>query len=121
MESSAYLIIPAQIFLALYFVIGAMMDYKFRQQTLDLMQQKKIPYKNIFYPAAVALKFFGGLAVMFNIFAGIAAIALAIFTLIANIIFNDFWAEEGMKKQFTLLRFLCNLAVVGGLMLVAAL
>lgn len=116
-----YLIFLGQILLALYFGIGAISDFWLRQQGIELMQAKKIPWPKYLYFAGVALKLVAGIALIANIFSWLAALALAIFTLIANIIFNNFWDEPVvMKRIFTLNKFLCNLAVVGGLLLVVA-
>lgn len=114
------LILVGQGLLALYFVIGAVSDVVMRHQAFEMMLAKKIPFRRILFFAAVALKFFAGLGVLVNFMPSIFAIALAIFTLIANIIFNDFWDEEGIKRQFTLARFLANTAVIGGLILIIA-
>ena len=114
-----YLTIFAQVLLALYYVIGAIADIQLWQQGLELMTVKKISQPKFLYAAAVALKFIAGIALGLNIFASIAAIFLAAFTLIANCIFNNFWREPaGLKRHFALNRFLCNLAVIGGLLLV---
>lgn len=117
----SYLVILGQILLALYFVIGAVSDVLLRQAGIELMMLKKIPWPKYLYYAGVALKFVAGLALLLNFFSWIAAIVLALFTLIANIIFNNFWQEPaGMKRLFSLNKFLCNLAVIGGLLLVVS-
>ena len=110
----------ARVCLALYFIIGAMIDSKMRQETLQMMRAKKIPLAQFLFVCAVALKLIAGFGVMLNIFSIISALTLAIFTLIANVIFNNFWIEVGMKKTFSAVRFLANLAVVGGLLLLVA-
>ena len=108
----------ARLFLALYFVIGGCFDFYLRHDLLNLMQQKKIPPRMSLLTAGVALKIIFGIALIFNFHAAIAAIILALFTLIANVIFHNFWAAEGKKKIFETNSFLVNLAVIGGLLLI---
>ena len=68
-----YLIISAQVLLALYYVIGAVTDIRLWQQGLELMTIKKIAPPKFLYGAAVALKLVAGIALGLNIFASIAA------------------------------------------------
>lgn len=46
-----------------------------------------------------------------------AALALIVFTLVANFVFHQFWAMEGAAKMNNQITFLKNLAMVGGLMM----
>lgn len=108
----------ARLFLALYFVVGGCFDFYLRQDLLNLMQQKKLPPNLLLLTSCVALKIIFGIALIFNFHAAIAAVVLALFTLIANVIFHNFWAAEGKKKIFETNSFLVNLAVIGGLLLI---
>jgi hypothetical protein len=71
------------------------------------------------FVGGIALKVTCGLALLFNIFVPFAAFVLAIFTLIANVIFNDFWRVTGPERKSTFLHFLINIAVIGGLLVLA--
>jgi uncharacterized membrane protein YphA (DoxX/SURF4 family) len=96
MTPEIFILALGRICLALYFIIGAGLDIKMRQDTLQMMQAKNIPYRDVLFFCAVALKLFAGFGVMFNILPIISALALALFTLIANIIFNS----SRSKKDF---------------------
>lgn len=97
----------------LHSAIACILGY---QANLDLMQSKNLPYRSIALPAAIALKVFGSLAVLFNIYTAIAAGALALFTLIATVIFHGFWQFEGGRRQGEAFAFTTSIGVVGGLM-----
>ena len=62
----------------------------------------------------------GGLALAFGFFTRQAAWVLAVFTLLAAFIFHNFWdasAAEHMNQQ---INFLKNLAIAGGMLVLAA-
>ena len=49
-----------------------------------------------------------------------AALALALFTLLAAVLFHDFWAAEGQQALFQRLSFFKNVGIAGGLFVLAA-
>jgi putative oxidoreductase len=79
-------------------------------------------------PAPMALAVFTGL---FEVAAGIAlavgfrarfaAVALALFTLLASLLFHRYWAVPADQQMVQQLMFMKNLAVAGGLFVVGAL
>lgn len=72
--------------------------------------------------AAVALvvEIVGGLALLFGFGARTAAIVLALFTLVASFFFHNYWAQPEAQQMIQQLLFSKNMAVVGGLLMVAA-
>lgn len=70
---------------------------------------------------AAALETFGGLALLLGWQARIAALALAAFTLVASVIFHAFWAVPAEQAFVQQLMFTKNLALTGGLLMLAAL
>lgn len=115
-----YLIVIARIFIGGFYVAGAVVDILQRQECLQLMEFKKIPYRPFLFAGEVALKFLAGLAVVLNFYIVISATVLIIFTLLANIIFNNFWKDTGKKAQLTFIRFWSYLAIMSGLLLLIA-
>ena len=63
-------------------------------------------------PAVIALEFFGGLAILLGLFSRWVALGLAIFTIIAAVIFHSNFADPMMVAMF-----MKNLAISGGLLL----
>jgi putative oxidoreductase len=70
---------------------------------------------------ALLVEIFGGLALILGFQIRIAAIILAIFTVAASIFFHAYWAVPADQQMVTQLLFNKNVAVAGGLLLVAAL
>lgn len=79
----------------------------------DFMRSVGIP--KILLPATIALEIIGGLAVVAGFYARAAAIPLAIFTLLAGLIFHSNFADD-----LQLILFLKNLAIIGGFLLLYA-
>jgi putative oxidoreductase len=76
-------------------------------------------------PAAVAaltivVEIGGGLALIAGLKTGWAAIVLAVFTLLAALLFHNFWAAPATQQTMQYVQFLKNLAITGGLLVLAA-
>ena len=88
-----------------------------------MMAGKGFPMPDAVLVATIALEILGGLMLIANWQARAAALALAAFTLAAGSIFHGFWWHyNAPSPQFNneLNHFLKNIAIVGGLLMVAA-
>jgi putative oxidoreductase len=70
--------------------------------------------------AALVIELFGGLALLIGYRTRIAAVLLAIFTLVASFFFHNYWAMPAEQQMMQQLMFTKNLAIVGGLLAFAA-
>jgi putative oxidoreductase len=78
-------------------------------------------------PAARAVLILGsvwqavlGLMLIFGLLLAPAAFGLIVFTLVASLIFLNFWDRSGPEKVAQRNAFLCNIAIVGALLMIAA-
>lgn len=69
---------------------------------------------------AAGVEIFGSLALLAGFGTRIAAIVLAAFTLVASFFFHAYWAVPADQAFVTQLLFFKNIAVVGGLLAIAA-
>lgn len=69
---------------------------------------------------ALAVEILGSLALISGFGTRLAALALALFTLVASFFFHAFWAVPADQQYVTQLLFIKNIAVVGGLLTLAA-
>lgn len=81
--------------------------------TLQYMASQGVP--GFMLPAVIALELGGGLAILFGLFSRWAALGLAIFSVIAALIFHSNFADQGQTVNF-----MKNLAMAGGLLLLFA-
>lgn len=115
---SLIFILLGQFLLGILFFISAFADCKERSATLALMRAKHIPLPKFALTIAIILKLVSSLCLLFNFYPAYGATWLAFFTLICNFIFVDFWNKPTAERIPTLLPFLTNLGVVGGLFLI---
>ncbi len=87
----------------------------------EMMANKGFPVASMFLVATIVLEIAGSVMLIANWHARYAAWALAAFTLVAGAIFHGFWHAPPAAYVNEFNHFLKNLAIVGGLLLVAAL
>ncbi len=69
---------------------------------------------------ALIVEVLGGLALVLGFGTRVAAVVLAIFTLVASFFFHPYWNVEAAQQLIPFLLFYKNIAVVGGLLILAA-
>lgn len=69
---------------------------------------------------AILVEVLGSVALIVGFQTRIAALVLALFTLAANVCFHPFWAVAPEQAFVTQLLFFKNIAVIGGLLILAA-
>lgn len=79
-----------------------------------------MPMPELAVALALLVELFGGLALLLGWHARWAALALALFTLVASFFFHNFWALPADQATLQQMLFSKNLAVVGGLLGFAA-
>jgi putative oxidoreductase len=110
-----------RVVLASLFILGGVNKIINYGATLLMMQNAGLEPAAALLPLTIILELGGGLLVAFGRrFSVIAAIALALFTVAVNFIFHRFWMMEGQIAALELSLFFKNVAVIGGLIFVAA-
>ena len=79
-----------------------------------------LPLPQVGVALALVIELFGGLALLIGFRTRYAALALAVFTLVASYFFHAFWAVPADQAFMVQLLFFKNVAVVGGLLTLAA-
>ena len=114
----------ARILLAALFVISGTRKILAFGFVSGMMAQKGFPIADVFLVATIVVEIAGGLMLVANWNAKYAALTLAAFTLATAAIFHGFWNFWGAPlPEFNnqLNHFLKNVAIAGGLLLVATL
>lgn len=99
--------------LALIFILAGINKIQGYEATAGYMQQYGVPA--LLLPGTIALEILGGFAVLAGFYSRLAAIALAVFTVAAALIFHSNFTDD---VQMVL--FLKNLAITGGFLLLFA-
>lgn len=88
--------------------------------TVGYIASVGLPAATLAAVAAIFVEVVGGIALIFGLGTRLAALALAFFTLVASFIFHAYWAVPADQAYVTELLFFKNIAVAGGLMVLAA-
>ncbi len=79
-----------------------------------------MPLPTVSVAVGLVIELVGGLALLLGFGTRFAALALAVFTLVASFIFHAYWAVPEAQQMVQQLMFFKNIAVVGGLLAFAA-
>lgn len=88
--------------------------------TVGYISSVNMPFPTLSALLAILFEVGGGLALVFGLGTRWAALALSVFTLVASFFFHAFWAVPAEAAMVTQLLFIKNIAVVGGLLTLAA-
>jgi len=79
-----------------------------------------LPMAQVGVAIALVIELFGGLALLIGYRTRIAALLLALFTLVASFYFHAFWSLPAEQQMMQQLMFFKNIAITGGLLAFAA-
>jgi putative oxidoreductase len=109
-----------RILLSLIFIGAGLSKIAEWSGTAAMMAGKGLPAVPLLLTLTVALELGGGLAILSGNGARAAALALALFLVPTTILFHGFWAAQGAEHAIQQLNFMKNLAIMGGLLVLAA-
>ena len=115
------LVLVGRILLALIFVTSGVSKLANIAGTAGYIASAGLPAASLLAVLAGLLEVVAGLALIVGFQARWAALALGLFTLVASVIFHAYWAVPEAQQMVQQLMFMKNLAISGGMLLVAAL
>jgi putative oxidoreductase len=118
MKTSAPVVVAARVLLALMFILAGFSKFAGLAGTAGYIASKGVPLPMVVAVLTATLEVVGGLALAIGFQARFAALALAVFTLLASVLFHNFWAMAPDQAFVNQLMFMKNLAVAGGLLFV---
>lgn len=108
-----------RVLLSLIFVGAGLSKIGEWPNTAAVMAAKGLPAVPVLLAVTTALEVGGGLAVLSGVGARVAAFALALYLVPVTLTFHDFWRYEGAEHQLQQVNFMKNLAIMGGLLVLA--
>ena len=88
--------------------------------TAGFMASAGMPMVGVLLPLSILVELGGGIALIVGWKARWVALILAVFTLLASLIFHKFWTMTGDDVMANTLFFYKNVAVIGGMLMVFA-
>ena len=118
--SSPYFSLIGRLLLALLFVPAGITKISGFEGTAGYIASVGLPLPQLGAILAIVVEIGAGLALALGWRTRWAALILAVFTVVATFLFHNFWAMPADKAFLQQLMFFKNIAVVGGLFVVAA-
>ena len=88
--------------------------------TSGYIASKGLPMPDVVAALTIAVEIGGALALILGVCTRWAALVLAGFTLLAGIIFHNYWSLPAAQQSMQQIMFMKNLAITGGLLTIAA-
>src|SRR5579859_6606941 len=102
-----------RILLAVIFITSGFGKITGYEATAQYMAAK-LPLVIVLLPLTILVELGGGLALAVGFKARWAGLALAIFTLLAGILFHDYWNADAAQRMGQQINFMKNVAITGG-------
>lgn len=115
------LIVIARVLLAAMFILAGLQKFGNLDGIAGYIASGGLPMPSVLAPLVALLEVVGGVLLVVGYQARYAALALGLFTLAASVLFHNYWAMPADKAYVQQLMFMKNLAVAGGMFVVAAL
>jgi putative oxidoreductase len=109
-----------RILLALIFITSGFGKITGFEGTVGYIASKGLPLAQLGAIVAIIVELGGGILLMIGYKARWAALALAIFTLAAAILFHNYWTFEAAEKMSQQTNFWKNISMAGGMLMVFA-
>ena len=113
-------VLVGRILLGLIFVLSGFAKISGFDGTAGYIASKGLPLPQLLAALTIVVELGGGLALMAGLYTRQAVLALAGFTLLAAVIFHNFWAVPQAEQMVQQINFMKNLAIAGGMLVLAA-
>lgn len=106
--------------MSLIFILSGVFKLMAFSGVADMMAGKGIPLAKATLALTLIIEIGGGLLLLTGFQARLTSLVLAAFLVPVTLTFHNFWAYQGAQQQDQMSNFLKNLAIIGGLLVVAA-
>jgi putative oxidoreductase len=109
-----------RVLLALIFVTSGFGKIGGFEGTAGYIASKGLPLPQVLAALTILIELGGGILLIVGWKARWAALAIAIFSVLAAVIFHNYWAMTGDQVMANRINFWKNLAIAGGMLMVLA-
>ena len=114
------LALVGRVLLALIFITSGFGKIAGFAGTAGYIASKGLPMASVVAALTIVIELGGGLAILFGFFTRYAALVLAVFTVLAGIIFHNYWAVPADQVMMQQINFWKNISIAGGFLVLAA-
>ncbi len=119
-SSSSFTPLAGRILISVLFLISGFFKIGGYTQMVGYATAKGLPMAGVAVACAAVLELAGGLAILAGFQTKIAAWLLFLYLIPTTFFFHNFWAMQGMEQQDNMIHLLKNVAIMGGLVILAA-
>lgn len=112
--------LAARLLMALLFLPAGLSKIAGFAGTVGYIGSVGLPLPQLGAVIAIVLEAGGGLALVLGYQTRLAALALALFTVVAGALFHNFWAAAPEQLMVQQIMFFKNVAIAGGLLMMTA-
>jgi uncharacterized membrane protein YphA (DoxX/SURF4 family) len=104
-----------------FFVMSGINHFTKLETMTGYAKYKKLPAAKLGVLLSGVMILIGGIYIVLGYYADLGALLIAIFLVLASVIFHNFWAEtDATAKQTEMLNFMKGLALAGGALVIFA-
>jgi len=118
-QQSVLLPFFGRIFMSVIFIVSGFSKIVGYNAAVDYAKAHHTPMATGAISAAILVELIGGMMILLGFRTRLAAIIVCLFLVPTTFIFHNFWAYSGADAQAMLIHFLKNLAIAGGLLMLA--
>lgn len=108
-------------FLGAHFFISGIRNLQMLPVWIQRMEYRGLPQARLALTVGFLVQILGGASVAFNIWPALGGAALIVFTIVATVLWHNFWNFAGEERRVHINFNLTNMALIGGLLMVVAL
>jgi putative oxidoreductase len=119
-SSSSVVALLGRVFLSAIFIMFGFSKVFAFGSFAEMLASKGFPLATPAMAVAIAIEVLGGLAILLGFQTKITAWIIFLYLIPTTFLFHNFWAVQGMARMDNLAHFFKNVAIMGGLLLLAA-
>jgi putative oxidoreductase len=119
-SSSSFTPLAGRILMSVLFLVSGFFKVGAYSQMVGYAASKGLPMAGVAVACAAVLELAGGLAILIGFQTRIVAWLLFLYLIPTTFYFHNFWAMQGMEQQNNMVHLLKNVAIMGGLVILAA-
>ena len=112
--------LDGRLLLAALFIISGFAKIGGFEGTADYIASKGLPMPQVLAALTILVELGGGILLAVGFKARWAALAIAVFTLLAAVLFHNFWTVDGPARMGEFNNFWKNISIAGGMLMVVA-
>lgn len=113
-------LLSGRLLMALMFIPAGFGKVTGFSSTVGYITSAGLPMPTLAAAVAVGVEILAGVALLVGVGTRAAALVLAFFTLVASVFFHNYWGVPAEQAYVQQLMFFKNIAIVGGLLAIAA-